>query len=243
MEKTAFVSAISFCALSQKEDKFIKIYIYKDVVIIKIYSMLLKILFQGWEKVKDTLMSRWYKSQMVSCGVNVCLHPSTSVYFGLENLSLGNNVSIPRYAHIFCSDAPLSIGNNVIFGPAPTIVTGNHRIDVIGKPIFEVHNKLPENDEAVVIEDDVWVGANVTILKGVTIGRGSVIAAGAIVNKSTLPYSISGGVPAKVLKFRFTIDEVLEHERSLYPEDERYTREELEEKIAETKNIDKEHKI
>ena len=62
-------------------------------------------------------------------------------------------------------------------------------------------------------------------------------------NKSTLPYSISGGVPAKVLKFRFTIDEVLEHERSLYPEDERYTREELEEKIAETKNIDKEHKI
>lgn len=198
--------------------------------------MLLKLLFQGWEKVKDTLMSRWYKSQMKRCGENVHLHPSTSVYFGLENLSLGNNVSIPRYAHIFCTDASLRIGNNVIFGPAPTIVTGNHRIDVIGKPIIDVHEKLPENDEAVVIEDDVWVGAHATILKGVTIGRGSVIAAGSVVNKSTPPYSISGGIPAKTINFRFTIDEIIEHERILYPEHGRYTREQLE-KIFEETNL------
>ena len=180
-------------------------------------------------------MSRWYKSQMKRCGENVHLHPSTSVYFGLENLSLGNNVSIPRYAHIFCTDAPLTIGNNVIFGPAPTIVTGNHRIDVIGKPIIDVHEKLSENDEAVVVEDDVWVGAHVTILKGVTIRRGSVVAAGSVVNKPTPPYSISGGVPAKTIKFRFTIEEILEHERILYPEDKRYTREELEKIFAEIK--------
>ena len=87
----------------------------------------------------------------------------------------------------------------------------------------------------VVIEDDVWVGANVTILKGVTIGRGSVIAAGGIVNKSTPPYSINGGVPAKTIRFRFTFDDILEHERILYPENERYTREELEKIFAETK--------
>lgn len=179
-------------------------------------------------------MSKWYKSQMKNCGKNVSLHPSTSVYFGLENLSLGNNVSIPRFAHIFCTDAPLTIGNNVIFGPAPTIVTGDHRIDVIGKPIFLSYDKLPENDSPVIIEDDVWVGANVTILKGVTIGRGSVIAAGGIVNKSTPPYSISGGIPARTIKFRFTIEEILKHERILYPEKERYTREELEKFFAET---------
>lgn len=155
--------------------------------------MLLKIFFHGYEKMMDVLMSKWYKSQMKACGNNIHLHPSTSVFFGLENLSLGNNVSIPRYAHIFCSDAPLTIGNNVIFGPSPTIVTGNHRIDVVGKPIFEVHEKLLENDEEVIIEDDVWVGANVTILKGVTIGRGAVIAAGAVVNRCVSPYSISGG--------------------------------------------------
>lgn len=197
--------------------------------------MLLKIIFNGYEKVKDVLMFKWYKSQMKKCGTNVSLHPSTSVYFGLHNLSLGNNVSIPRFAHIFCTDAPLTIGNNVIFGPAPTIVTGDHRIDVIGKPIFLSYEKLPENDAPVVIEDDVWIGAHVTILKGVTIGRGSVIAAGSVVNKSTQPYSISGGVPVKTIKFRFTIDGILEHESILYPENERYTREELEKIFAEAK--------
>lgn len=191
-------------------------------------NLLFKILFQGWEKLKDSLMSRWYKSQMKCCGLNVHIHPSTSVYFGLENLSLGNNVSIPRYAHIFCTDAPLTIGNNVIFGPAPTIVTGNHRIDVIGKPIIDIHDKLPENDEPVIIEDDVWIGANVTILKGVKIGRGAVVAAGAVVTHNILPYSISGGVISKHIKFRFTIDEIIEHERILYKEELRYTRDELE---------------
>ena len=197
--------------------------------------MLFKLFFQGWEKVKDTLMSRWYKTQMKSCGKNVHIHPSTSVYFGLENLSLGNNVSIPRYSHIFCTDAPLTIGNNVIFGPAPTIVTGNHRIDVIGKPIIDVYDKLPENDEPVIIEDDVWIGANVTILKGVTIGRGAVIAAGSVVNTCVSAYSISGGVISRHLKFRFTIDEIIEHEKILYSEDQRSTREQLETIFIETR--------
>ena len=61
----------------------------------------------------------------------------------------------------------------------------------------------------------------------VTIGRGSCIAAGAVVNKSCPPYSIIGGVPARVLRFRFSIDEVIEHEKKLYPESKRYTKEEL----------------
>lgn len=74
------------------------------------------------------------------------------------------------------------------------------------------NEKIPQNDAAVVIEDDVWCGANVTILKGVIIGRGSVIAAGAVVTKSCPPYSIIGGVPAKIIKKRFTPDEIAIHE-------------------------------
>ena len=50
-----------------------------------------------------------------------------------------------------------------------------------------------------------------------------------------IPYTISGGVPAKVIRFRFTIDEIIEHEKSLYPKNERYTREELEKIFIETK--------
>ena len=164
---------------------------------------------------------------MKQCGKNVYLRPTSSDLKGLWNLSIGDYTSIPKGSVFYCTEAPLTIGNKVIFGPHPTIITGDHRIDVIGKYIIDSHEKLPGNDAPVIIEDDVWTGANITILKGVTIGRGCVVAAGAVVNKSCPPYSIIGGVPAKVLKFRFTIDEVLEHERKLYPENKCFTREEL----------------
>ena len=67
----------------------------------------------------------------------------------------------------------------------------------------------------ITIEDDVWIGAHSIILKGVTIGRGSVVAAGAVVTKSFPPYSIIGGVPAKLLKMRFTEEEIKKHEEAL----------------------------
>ena len=72
------------------------------------------------------------------------------------------------------------------------------------------------------------VGCNVTLLAGVTIGRGSTVAAGAVVSKSMPPYCICGGVPAKFIKFYWTIEQILEHEVKLYSEEERYTREQLE---------------
>lgn len=165
---------------------------------------------------------------MKHCGKNVYLRPMSSDLKGLWNLSIGDGSSIPKGSTFYCTEAPLTIGRKVIFGPRPTIITGDHRTDVIGKFIMDSHDKLPENDAPVVIEDDVWTGANVTILKGVTIGRGSVIAAGAVVTKSCPPYSIIGGVPAKVLKYRFTIAEVLEHEAKLYSIEQRLTREQLE---------------
>lgn len=143
-------------------------------------------------------------------------------------MSIGDGSSIPKGSVFYCTEAPLTIGKKVIFGPNPTIITGDHRIDFIGRFIMDSNDKLPENDAPVTVEDDVWAGANITILKGVTIGRGSVIAAGAVVTKSCPPYSIIGGVPAKILKFRFTVDEVLEHEKALYSESQRLSREELE---------------
>ena len=94
---------------------------------------------------------------------------------------------------------------------------GDHRIDVVGKHIYEIghEQKLPENDQDVIIEEGVWIGCNVTILKGVTIGRGSVIAAGALVTKNVPPYAIVGGVPASIIKYRFNNDDIEKHERIL----------------------------
>lgn len=176
----------------------------------------------------DKIWTPFYKKAMKHCGKNVYLRPMSSDLKGLWNLSIGDGSSIPKGSTFYCTEAPLTIGRKVIFGPRPTIITGDHRTDVIGKFIMDSHDKLPENDAPVVIEDDVWTGANVTILKGVTIGRGSVIAAGAVVTKSCPPYSIIGGVPAKVLKYRFSIAKVLEHEAKLYSIEQRLTREQLE---------------
>jgi len=175
----------------------------------------------------DRFLAFFYKRRMLHCGKNVIIKPKTSVFRGVENMYLGNDVNIPRYATIFCTEAKLIIGNKVIFGPAPTIMTGDHSINKIGEFIFDVHDKNLEDDKEIVFQDDIWTGANITVLKGVTIGRGSVIAACSLVNKDVPFYSIVGGIPAKVLKYRFTIDEIIEHEKHLYHKNNRLTREEL----------------
>lgn len=69
------------------------------------------------------------------------------------------------------------------------------------KDKYEAISKGP-----IIVEDDVWIGANSIILSGVTIAKGSIIAAGSIVTHSTKPYSIVGGVPAKLIKYRFSED-------------------------------------
>lgn len=165
----------------------------------------------------DMIWSPLWKKKMKSCGRNVFLRPLSSDIKGLWNLSVGDDVLIPKGSTFYCTNAELIIGSKVIFGPKPTIITGDHRIDLIGKYIIDVTDdeKLPDQDAPVIIEDDVWCGANVTILKGVTIGRGSVVAAGAVVTKSFPPYSIIGGVPAKLIGMRFTKEEIEEHERIL----------------------------
>ena len=143
-------------------------------------------------------------------------------------MSFGNYVRIHKYATIFSTGAKLIIGNKVALGPKVTIMTGNHATDTVGTFIWDVRSKKPGLDKDVIIEDEIWVGSNVTILSGAHISRGCVIAAGAVVNKYIPPYSIVGGVPAKVLKFRFTPDQIIEHEKKLYPEEKRLSREELE---------------
>lgn len=82
--------------------------------------------------------------------------------------------------------------------------------------MFDVKKKREDDDLPVIIEDETWIGCNVTILKGVTIGRGAIVSAGSVVTKDVPCYSIVGGIPAKVLKYRFTEAEIKEHERILY---------------------------
>ena len=150
------------------------------------------------------------------CGSNVRV-PKECEFSGIENISIGNNVALGSGLKILTRRAKVSIGNDVMFGPNVTIITGDHRIDVPGRPMISLtdKDKLPENDQDVVLDGDNWIGANAIILKGVKIGYGAVVAAGSLVNQNIPPFSI-WGVPAKQLKMRFSEEEV----RSLLSEQE-----------------------
>lgn len=147
-----------------------------------------------------------------SVGKNVIISEKSS-FFKKKNISIGNNVYIGVNANFISSNADIHIGSHIMFGPNVTLITGSHRYNYVGKYLINVKDKLSKNDEDIFIENDVWIGTSSIILKGVKIGRGSIIGAGSIVTKDVLPYSIVGGNPAKHIKYRFTQSEIELHER------------------------------
>jgi acetyltransferase-like isoleucine patch superfamily enzyme len=141
-----------------------------------------------------------------------------------DGIALGANVTIARHAVLTCTgviselgrgicigdrsavgafsflggQGGITIGADVIMGTGVRIFSENHRFDDLAVPIrTQGTERLP-----VVIENDCWIGAGVTILAGVTIGTGCVIAASAVVTKSVPPYSVVAGVPARVMSSR-----------------------------------------
>ena len=158
----------------------------------------------------------------------------TPPFFGTKrNIYIYEGVSIGRNAHLSTPNAKIVFKGNSAIAEHLTIHTGNHA-RVIGSFVTDIDekNKPQGYDKDVIIEKDVWIGSNVTILDGVTVGRGATIAAGAVVNKNVPPYSIVGGVPARVIKFYRTVDQIIEHEGNLYPENERMKQHDLEEIIT-----------
>ncbi len=149
-------------------------------------------------------------------------------FYNFSNIEVGDDVSIGDGAIFLSSDSKIVIGNKVMFGPKVTIVGGDHNTAEVGKFMYDVHEKRPEDDQDVYFEDDVWIGSGAIILKGVKVGRGSIIAAGALVNKEVYPYSIVGGIPARLISKRFKdIETLLCHEEKLYPPEKRIKREYL----------------
>lgn len=150
---------------------------------------------KGWRKLNKrnyTTMKRYFRSNKV--------HAGNMTYGGLHVLDYGPaESSAELFIGSFCS-----IADDVIF-----ILSGEHNIESISTYPFKVMALQSVPNEAgdkgdIVVGDDVWIGERATVCSGVRIGQGAVIAAGAVVTKDVPPYAVAGGVPAKVIKYRFS---------------------------------------
>lgn len=155
----------------------------------------------------------------------------TAKVYNPENLIVGENSNIAARSVIMNTRARFIMKRNCITAFGLTVITGGH-MSVKGMFFRDVTNVIKDKldsdhklDRDIVVEEDVWLGANVTLLRGVIIGRGAIVGAGAVVRKSVPPYAVVVGNPAKIIKFRFTPQEAVEHESKLYVDNERISRE------------------
>lgn len=114
-----------------------------------------------------------------------------------EGIRIGNNTSIGAY-NIILGQGGIEIGNDCLLGPNVTVLSENHIFSDSDSPI----RTQGETRLRTVIGNDVWIGAGAVVLGGSTIGNGVVIAAGAVVRGKIDPYTIAGGVPARVIRVR-----------------------------------------
>jgi len=129
------------------------------------------------------------------CGQDVVV--KNKAYFGTgTRLSVGERTQIGQNSKL---GGNIILGNDILMGPDVIMMATSHEYSNIDIPI---NQQGSTKERQINIHDDVWIGTRVVILPGVTIGSHSIIAAGAVVTKSFEPYSIIGGVPAKLIKKR-----------------------------------------
>lgn len=137
----------------------------------------------------------------IGFGMNAQIYASGA---GTESITIGDNVSMNSNVIINADmGGNIVIGNNVIIGPNVVVRASNHAFANTNIPIREQGH----NAGSIIVNDDVWIGANAILLPNIKIGRGAIIAAGAVVTKNVDDYSIVAGIPARKIRNRLTVNE------------------------------------
>lgn len=132
------------------------------------------------------------------------------------NIRIGKGSCIGRYAYLgagFECEGQIAVGDLTMVSKFCKVVGDDHDHRVVGKPTrLEFLRDRPPTS----IGPEAWIGMRVTIKEGVQIGRGAIVGAGSVVLRDVPPYAIVGGSPAKLLRMRFSPEEILIHEQAIY---------------------------
>lgn len=151
----------------------------------------------------------------------------TAKVYNPVNLVMGDQTNIDGGAVIMNTRARLVFKKNSGAAIGLLAITGNH-MSIVGKNLKQITDDIKDEldinhelDKDIIIDEDVWIAARVTLLSGAHIGRGSEIGSGSVVRGSIPPYAVVIGNPCKVVGFRFTPEEIIEHEKEQYDESDR----------------------
>jgi acetyltransferase-like isoleucine patch superfamily enzyme len=141
-----------------------------------------------------TLRANTDESPGIELGRDVSINDAVVINANRGRVIVGDRSWLGPFCLVY-GNGGVTIGRDVLVAGHSSINTVSHSIDRCDIPV----NDQPVLIDPVVIEDDVWIGLNAVILQGVTIGRGTIVGAGAVVNKSIPAWSIAVGVPARVI--------------------------------------------
>ena len=144
-----------------------------------------------------------------------------------ENMEIDDYCVIQDRLNFISFKGKLYIKKYSVISSGVTIVPASHQLTV-GVPFYaSTVGHINDKYGNVYIGDDCWIGTGAIILSNCKIGRGSVVAAGAVVTKDVPPYAVVAGVPAKIIASKFSYDQIIVHERYLYPPVDRMPEEEI----------------
>lgn len=168
----------------------------------------------------DSCVAFYFKKKLGYCGRNV-VFPKPSVCTNIKHIFMDDNTNIFGSFKFISYTGNLYMGKNSGAAQGLTVITGNHHRT---PGIFlkkDIESRAHDIEQDIIVKEDVWIGANVTLMDGCQIGRGAIIGANSVVRFKVPPYAIVVGNPAKIVGFAFTPEEMKIHEAQLYDKDDR----------------------